>query len=340
MRHVRIVLVLTAGLLLAGRAASQPPGGPGGFGGGGLAGMIGQSKQLQDELRMDKDQVDKLTGALAKVREALRDDMAKLRAPDISQEQRADVLKKVGEANAKALESVLKPEQVKRLRQIEIQQAGLAMYAKEDVQKALKLTDDQKEKIDEINKSLQKDLRELSPGGPGGGGPGGRGGRGGFDPEVMKKREGLQKEAKELIVKVLNDDQKATLNDLTGAPFELRLDAFGGPGGGRGGQGGPGGGGRGGLGGPGGPGGFGVASPPGQVMSSSAQDALRLNADQKRRMEELQKEVDSQLDKILTDEQKRQLKEMQQGAGRGGPGGGRGRGGPGGEGGRPPDKPQ
>ena len=74
---------------------------------------------------MDKDQVDKLTAALAKVREDLKDDLAKLRDRQTPAEERTTIQKKLSEANAKAVETVLKPEQVKRLHQIENQQAGI-----------------------------------------------------------------------------------------------------------------------------------------------------------------------------------------------------------------------
>lgn len=100
-------------------------------------------------------------------------------------------------------------------------------------------------------------------------------------------------------------------------------DDFGGPGGGPGRR---------------GPGGFGGPPQPGQIMPAFMQEMLGLTADQKSRVQTLQKEVDGKLAKILTDEQKKQLKEMQSDFGPGGPGGrgGRGRGGPpgGGPGGR------
>lgn len=129
---------------------------------------------------------------------------------------------------------------------------------------------------------------------------------------------------------------------------------FGGPGGpdgddGPGGRG-PGGPGGRGPGGPGGPGGFGGRGgmggrpQPGQVLPAFMQDNLKLSADQKKQLDGLQKEVDLKLAKILTDEQKAQLKQMSEGMGRpGGPGGrgpgGRGPGGPGGPGGPPPERP-
>jgi Spy/CpxP family protein refolding chaperone len=318
MRLGKLVTVMAVSLLLAGAAAAQGPGGFGGGFGGGMTGMLAQSKQLQDELKMDKDQVEKLNQAMAKVRDDLKDDIAKLRDRNLSQEDRAGIFKKVNDANAKAVDSVLKPEQVKRLHQIENQLAANAMFEKEDVQKTLKLSDTQKDKIKGINTDLQKDMRDLFQGGPGGR-------PGGFDPESAKKRQALQKEATDNILKVLNDDQKAALKDLKGEAFEMARVGFG-----PGGPGGPGGFG------PGGPGGgFGGPPQPGQVLAAPLQEMLKLSADQKKQLEELQKDVDSKLGKILTDEQKKQLKDMREAGGRGGPGG-RGPDGPD----RPPRPPQ
>ena len=299
----KIVSVLAAGLLLVGAAAAQQrPGGFGGFGSSGLAGMIGQNKQLQDELKMGKDQVDKVTEAIAKVREDLRDDAAKLRDRNTSDEARAEITKKVSDAYAKALSAALTPEQLKRLHQIENQQAGVGLFAKEEVQKALKLTDAQSESIKDISTDLQKDIRSLSTGG-----------RGGFDPETVQKRQALQKEAMDAVVKLLNDDQKTALKDLTGEPFELSLQGFGA--GGAGGAGGFGAGGR---------GGFGARSQPGQILSAGTQDRLKLTDEQKKQLEELQKEVDGKLEKLLADDQNKQLKDLRDAAGRG-TGGRRGR---------------
>jgi hypothetical protein len=47
---------------------------------------------------------------------------------------------------------------------------------------------------------------------------------------------------------------------------------------------------------------------------------LNLTAEQKKRLDDLQKEVGSKLGEILTDEQKKQLEEMRPAFGRGGPG--------------------
>jgi hypothetical protein len=75
---------------------------------------------------------------------------------------------------------------------------------------------------------------------------------------------------------------------------------------------------------PGGPGGrggpFGGPPRPGEVLPRFLQDMLQLKADQKKQVEAFQKEAVAKMDKLLTDEQKKQLKDLP-GFGRGGPGG-------------------
>src|SRR5271166_279415 len=106
MRRGIVAATLVAGLLLIGPALSQQPGGRGGrggfgggFGGGGLAAMIGINKPLQDELKVDQDQVTKLNDAMTKVREEFRDDMGKLFDQNVPQDERDKIRKKMADAN-------------------------------------------------------------------------------------------------------------------------------------------------------------------------------------------------------------------------------------------------
>jgi outer membrane protein assembly factor BamB len=89
-----------------------------------------------------------------------------------------------------------------------------------------------------------------------------------------------------------------------------------------------------------GPGWFGGPPQSGQIMPTFLQDMLQLTAEQKKSLEEFQNEVDKKVGQILTDDQKKQLKEPGPGFGGGpggrGPGGDRpGGGGPGRFGGPP-----
>jgi outer membrane protein assembly factor BamB len=93
---------------------------------------------------------------------------------------------------------------------------------------------------------------------------------------------------------------------------------FGGPGEFGGGP--PGGGRPGGPGG-GGPGRFGGMPRPGQLVPSFLQNFLQMTEAQKKRLDELQRDAETKLDDILTDDQKKKLKEMRDNPGRRGPGG-------------------
>jgi Spy/CpxP family protein refolding chaperone len=60
-----------------------------------------------------------------------------------------------------------------------------------------------------------------------------------------------------------------------------------------------------------GPGG---SAQPGKIFSPSQQETLKLSPEQRKRLEEIQKELDTRLATLLTEEQKRQLRSMQLGA--------------------------
>ena len=57
---------------------------------------------------------------------------------------------------------------------------------------------------------------------------------------------------------------------------------------------------------------------PGQIMSVSTQVILKPTPEQRKQLADLQKEVDAGLDKLLTDDQKKQLKQMRADFPRGG----------------------
>jgi len=71
-------------------------------------------------------------------------------------------------------------------------------------------------------------------------------------------------------------------------------------------------------GGPGGPGGLGKPPRPGQILPPFVQETLKLTDAQKKQLDELQTDVDARLGKILTDDQKQQLKDLRK-RGPGGP---------------------
>jgi len=223
----RLVLTVSLAIALAGSASAQrQPGGQGrGFGGGGIGFLI-SNEAVQKELKMEKEQVDKANETVKTIRDKHADEFTKLR--DLAAEERrtkmTELTKTVNDETLKAVGEVLKPEQMTRLKQIELQRAGFAAYSRADVQTALKLNDEQKEKVKTITEEGNKAIRELMPmvtpgaGGRPARGAGGAGGAGGPNAE---KITALRKETTEKIVAVLTDDQKKSWKEMTGESFTM-----------------------------------------------------------------------------------------------------------------------
>jgi hypothetical protein len=194
---VKVSVALGVLALVAGPVAAQGRGGPRGGMRGGLGGILGllQNKSVQKELKLEKEDVDKVPDAV----------MA-------------------------ALAKVLSPKQLKRLKEIELQQRGTGAFTDPKIQKALKLTKDQIKEIREIQTEAGKEMRELFAGGGGGR-------RGNFE-EMRKKMTKIRTQTTKKVMGVLKADQKKKWKEMTGEPFEIKFDF------GRGGRGGRRGGGR------------------------------------------------------------------------------------------------
>jgi len=205
---------------MAAPALAQQPqrqrgqGGRGGFGGGVSAAMLLANKGVQEELKLTPEEADKAKEAADKIREKYRDDLAKLQ--DLSQEERreksGELMKSISADTKKALADVLKPDQMKRLHQIELQARGGEAFAEPDVQKTLKLSDEQKEKLKTISEDSRKEMREARQGArdnPG---------------DAATKIAAVRKASNEKAMGVLTDDQKKEWKEMTGAPFEVKLE--------------------------------------------------------------------------------------------------------------------
>lgn len=171
-----------------------------GFGPGALL----QNEGVQKELKITDDQKTKLKEALEKVRDSHKDDFEKIR--EMSPEDRQKFMRKVGAETQKAIAGILDAKQVKRLKQIEWQVGGARVLAAPEVQKGLKLSDDQKKKIAEVLDDSNKKMRELFQGGGG----------------SREKFQELRKETEEKANNVLTADQKKSWKEMKGQPFEFQ----------------------------------------------------------------------------------------------------------------------
>jgi hypothetical protein len=160
---------------------------------------------VQKDLKMTEEQIAKVKKAI-KSRQAVREELK-----DLDPDARAKKLEEITKANDKLAAEILTADQAKRLRQIYLQQQGVNAFTKPEVAKELKLTDEQKKKLEDLQAKAGAQIQALRR--PGGG------------EEAMKKIGELTKGINEDAMKILTAEQKTKWKELTGEPFkgELRL---------------------------------------------------------------------------------------------------------------------
>src|SRR5262245_32042176 len=212
MRKILMTAALAA--LLAVPALAQFPG----FGRMGGPEMLLGNKSVQTELKM----TDKQKDALKAAQEKMQADFKKARE-DMDFEGFRTAMENYGKA-LKKIKDGLSKDQAKRLNQIEVQNAGLDAFDRDDVKKALKLTEKQQDAIKDAKKDLQSDVKELLTDA--------RGDREKLTAAFKKVGE-LRTKATDKVLKSLTADQKKEWDKLTGKKFEMKMEGFPGFGGGR-----------------------------------------------------------------------------------------------------------
>src|SRR5690242_4263713 len=122
-------------LVVAGSAPAQR-------GGGAFMGspvMLLRNQSVQEELKVTDEQKEKLQKFAEEFREKHGDDFQKLMDQNTDRQERAQLLAKLNKEGMKSAGEILKPEQVKRLRQISLQVQGAQAFAEPEVQKKLNL---------------------------------------------------------------------------------------------------------------------------------------------------------------------------------------------------------
>ena len=182
-----------------------------GRGGGNWPGLviIAGEKSVQEDLKVTDEQAKTIAGIAEKQREAMRG-----LGRDASQEDRQKV-REQATANEKTLSETLQPEQLKRLKQIALQQQGLAAAERPEIAESLQLTSEQKDKIRDVLQESRGKMRELF--------------QGGNREEAMAKVAEQRKANNEKLLALLTDEQKTKWKELTGEPFtgEIRFGGGG-----------------------------------------------------------------------------------------------------------------
>ena len=182
-------------------------------------GLLGR-EDVQKDLALTDDQKAKVvdlkekadgkrTEAMQAVRDSAGEDRASMR------KLMTEAMEKLATENWTAVNAVITPEQVKRLKEISIQMQGPQIVtSNKEVQKALGITDDQIAKFKDLTDRQQKAQMELFQ----------KMQSGEVDraqmPEIMAKNNKVMGDE---INKVLTDAQKAKLTEMGGKHFE-RVD--------------------------------------------------------------------------------------------------------------------
>ena len=196
--------------ILSAPAMAQGRGGFGGMGQGGVGNLVGRA-EVQKELKMDTEQVEKANALSADFREKMTDLRSQLDGLQGEEmvTKRTELMKPINEETTKKVKSFLKDDQYTRLTEIELQQRGLAAFADPAIAKKLSITEDQKSKVSAMMTDMQADLRDIMQ-------------SAGDDRQAaMKKATELRAETTKKVMALMSADQKKTWEEMTGKPFTL-----------------------------------------------------------------------------------------------------------------------
>jgi Spy/CpxP family protein refolding chaperone len=192
-----LTLCLTVSLMAAAQAQGPQRGGAG------SAGLL-MNPSVKKELKLTDDQLTKIQDALGKVQDKHKDDFARFR--EMSVDERRKMMRSISEDYNKAVASVLDEKQMKRFKQIQWQIAGVGALEDPEVQKTLKLSEDQQKKLAAVFEDANKKMQDLFKSG-----------------NVEGKREEfekLRKDAEDKANNVLTDEQKKQWKEMQGEPFK------------------------------------------------------------------------------------------------------------------------
>jgi Spy/CpxP family protein refolding chaperone len=165
--------------------------------------LLLRQKSVQKELKLSDDTVKKIMDFTKKEAEEYGNGLK------LAAKERTAKFDELEKANKKFLEENLSADQRKRLEQITLQVTGLYQLGRPDVVKALKLTEEQQNKFEEMQKETRKALEEIITGTE----------RAGKHEKLVKLREETNKK----ILAVLTDEQKAKVKEIVGEPFKGEL---------------------------------------------------------------------------------------------------------------------
>jgi hypothetical protein len=208
-RYGRMTVVLLTVAFLAGTALGQNFGG---FIGGGASMML-SNLDVHKELKLTEDQAAKAREVAQSLFKKSKDEFAKLK--DLTPEQRRLKFQELNKNTEmeidKSLKDVFTADQLKRLKQLDLQWRGTSAFLDPEIQKSLKLTDQQTAKLKAINNDVGSEMTKARKDGKA------------PPKEVMTKMEELRRDGLKKAAAMLTPDQAKAWKELAGEPYEFRF---------------------------------------------------------------------------------------------------------------------
>lgn len=196
-----LTLCLAVGLTSIALGQQQQPGifGPG---------AMLFNPDVSKDLKLSEEQLDKLKGTLGKVMAKYKDDFDKFRKSPPTPEEGQKVGKAFNDDSHKAIAGVLDAKQLRRFQQIKWQLTGIGAFEDPELQKELKLSEEQKKKLEGVIKDAEKKLQDLAK-----------------SQSPREKFQNVLKESEEQANGVLSEEQRKNLKELKGPPFAFSRPA-------------------------------------------------------------------------------------------------------------------
>jgi hypothetical protein len=175
------------------------------------------NESVHKELKLSDEQIQSAKEAVHRIRQQHRADFDKAISTDAGGERRQEVVRILQGVSADTLtqlQELLKPQQLQRLKQIELQGRGLRAFEDAAIVETLRLTPDQKTKLRSIAERAGRAMSQsLQPGD-----------RAASSSQALQRLFAARRQTMDEAVKVLTPEQRKAWADRTGPPFEFKIE--------------------------------------------------------------------------------------------------------------------
>ena len=180
-------------------------------GGGGPAALLSNTG-VQKELKLDDKQIEDAKKLAADMR--AKGQEARQSAQGLQGDERTKKMQEVGkqmtDEGNKGVAAILKADQAKRFKEIQLQRRGAQSFGDAEIQTALKLDDSQKEKLKALQSETTAKMAELR--------------QNQDQAERTKLTTAAREEASKKMSAVLTDAQQTAWKVMLGSPFQYKAD--------------------------------------------------------------------------------------------------------------------